>query len=89
MKNFEKMTNEEFIMNCMNFSKYGPLGQIALLQCLKAGIDKFQQDEKANLEYEKKLEQEGKISLISYKSFHDAVNELAEKYDLMYEENPS
>jgi hypothetical protein len=86
MKNFDNMTNEEFVVSCMNFSKHGALGQIALLQCIKLGIDEFQKAEKANRKIADNYEKEGKITMICYHSFHDAVNELADKWNLMYEE---
>jgi len=73
-------TNEDFIIECMNFSKYGALGQIAVLQCLELGIKEFQKAEKKNLEDE----ENGQRSFINMASFHGAVNELSDKYNKFY-----
>ena len=73
------MTNEEKVVKIMNFSKYGALSQIFVMQALEHFCDLVIEQESELIKEQEKCETEGKISMINLKSWVGVANEIKEK----------
>ena len=83
----KNITNDEFLSYCMNFSDYGNLCQLAIMEVIERGVkDILDNKEEWLIEYEKD-EKDGKISIIHVPSFIGAVEELKNRLDIKYGRN--
>lgn len=73
------MTNEEKVVKIMNFSKYGALSQIFVMQALEHFCDLVIEQESELIKEQEKCETEGKISMINLKSWVGVAKEIKEK----------
>lgn len=73
------MTNEEKILKVMNFSKYGALSQIFVMQALGHFCDLVIEQEPNLIKEQEENEKEGKISMINFKSWVGVAKEIKEK----------
>lgn len=73
------MTNEEKVVKIMNFSKYGALSQVFVMQALEHFCDLVIEQESELIKEQEKCETEGKISMINLKSWVGVAKEIKEK----------
>ena len=85
MDNIKDMTNDEFISHLMTgYNKHGALVQMVVLDCLERGLDHYIEHKEELLEYDAKMREEGKISLINHEAWvsccEDTKRRISEKY---------
>lgn len=73
------MTNEEKVIKIMNFSKYGALSQIFVMQALDHFCNLVIEQEPELIKEQDENEKEGKISMINLKSWVGVAKEIKEK----------
>lgn len=84
-KELDKMNNEEWVLDCMRFSDYGMLSQMALIDMIKVGIRETLKHKKEILAQDKEDEKDGKRSFIHMPSWVGVIEELEERYMNKYE----
>lgn len=73
------MTNVEKVTDLMEFSKFGGLAQIMVMQALGQFVDNVIEQEEELLANEAKQEAEGKIGFIHMKSWIGVAKEIKDK----------
>ena len=85
MKDTKDMTNDEFMVQLMTFSKYGALSQMVVLDCLQKGLDNYIENKEAILEQAAKDRKAGKISFVNMEAWvsccEDTKQRINDKYN--------
>lgn len=80
----KSMTSEEFLSYCMNYSKYGVICQLVMMEVIERGLRDILIDKKTHLKRAKDDEEKGIFHLVDVPSFIGAAEELRERFDLKY-----
>jgi hypothetical protein len=78
------MTNEEFVKYCLNFSQYGALCQLVVIEALCAGTEKILSTKQDALDEYQQSKDAGQIPFVHMPSFIGAAEELHERLALKY-----
>jgi hypothetical protein len=79
--------NEEFVLNAMQYSRFGAVAQIIIMQGIEQIIDAIISEETNLIEsYEKEIA-EGKLPFMNIHSWVGAAQEIREKLDKMRSNN--
>ena len=84
MKDIKDMTNDEFMVQLMTFSKYGALSQMVVLDCLQKGLDNYIENKEAILEQAAKDREAGKISFVNMESWIACCEETQQRINDKY-----
>ena len=84
MKDIKDMTNDEFMVQLMTFSKYGALSQMVVLDCLQKGLDNYIENKEAILEQATKDREAGKISFVNMEAWIACCEETKQRIDDKY-----
>jgi hypothetical protein len=78
-KELKEMSNEEFVVHVMNYSRYGALSQIALMQVIEVGINSLRKY------YEKQKDSyNGNAFLVNPEAMLGVLDEISDKYNKKY-----
>ena len=84
MKDIKDMTNDEFMVQLMTFSKYGALSQMVVLDCLQKGLDNYIENKEAILEQAAKDREAGKISFVNMEAWVACCEETQQRINDKY-----
>lgn len=83
-KSLKKMTNEEFLSHCMNYSKYGALCQMVMMEVIERGVTDLLKDKEEHLAKAIEDEKNGRHGLVHIPSFIGAAEELHSRLRMKY-----
>jgi hypothetical protein len=81
----KRLTNEDLIKNLMNFSPYGVLGQMFIMQAIRDFAQDVMDNSKEIIQQEEDLHLQGKIPVMSHKAWVGVANDIAERMDYFYD----
>ena len=84
MKDIKDMTNDEFMVQLMTFSKYGALSQMVILDCLQKGLDRYLESKDEILEQAAKDREAGKISFVNMEAWIGCCEETQQRINDKY-----
>ena len=84
MKEIKDMTNDEFMVQLMTFSKYGALSQMVVLDCLQKGLDNYIENKDSILEQAAKDREAGKISFVNMEAWIACCEETQQRINEKY-----
>lgn len=82
----KRLTNEDLIKNLMNYSPYGGLCQSFIMQGLREYAQYVIDNSKEALENEEKLAADGKMPILSQKTWVGIAKDISERIDMFYDE---
>ena len=83
---YQKMSNVEFVEEVMDFSNYGSLSQIAVVQALEIGLQKMLSQKEEGLKQYEEDNKKGINALVHIPSWYGVIEEVANKFQLKYGE---
>ena len=88
MKNIKDMTNTEFVTHLMTYgSKYGPMVETVVIDCLQRGLDHYISRKEKILEEHNNPREDGRISLINMEAWVDCCEVTKERMNEKYNPN--
>lgn len=81
----KRLTNEDLIKNLMNFSPYGVLGQMFIMQAIREYAKEVIDNGDELINNEEKMMTEGKIPVMSHKAWVGVANDVAERMDYFFD----
>lgn len=82
----KQLTNEDLIKNLMNYSPYGGLCQSFIMQGLREYAQYVIDNSEEILKNEEELATQGKMPLVSQKTWVGIAEDIAERIDMFYDE---
>lgn len=79
--------NEELVVDMMNFSPYGGLSQIFIMEAIRRYTEEVIEAEEELLEQERRDEEEGKVSIVSTEGWIGVAKDLKKRMDDFYDKN--
>jgi hypothetical protein len=83
----KQLTNEDLIVNLLNFSPYGGLCQSFIMQGLREYAQYVIDNKEEILKNEEELAAKGKIPMISQKAWVGIAEDIAERIDMFFDES--
>ena len=77
----DRMTNEEFVVELMNYSPYGALCQPFILQAIEFYCDEVNERKEEELKKEEEFIKSGKMPLISAKAWVGIAEDIKKKFE--------
>lgn len=81
----KRLTNEDLIKNLMNFSPYGVLSQMFIMQAIREYAREVIDNADEIIKNEEQMIADGKIPMFSQKAWVDVANDIAERIDYFYD----
>jgi hypothetical protein len=80
-----RLTNEDLVKNLMNFSPYGVLGQMFIMNAIREYAREVIDNGDELINNEEKMMAEGKIPVMSHKAWVGVANDIAERMDYFFD----
>tara|TARA_R100001440_G_scaffold719_9_gene2342 strand:+ start:232 stop:501 length:270 start_codon:yes stop_codon:yes gene_type:complete len=88
MQNIKDMTNTEFVTHLMDYgSKYGPMVQMVVIDCLQKGLNEYIQAEDEIIAKMREDEANGRYSFVNMESWIGCCKETKERMNEKYNSN--
>ena len=81
----KRLTNEDLIKNLMNFSPYGVLGQMFIMQAIREYAREVIDNSDEIIKNEEQMIADGKIPMFSQKGWVGVANDIAERMDYFFD----
>lgn len=80
-----RLTNEDLVVNLINYSPYGALSQMFIMQAIREYAKEVIDNADEIIKNEEEMMADGKIPMMSHKAWVGVAKDIAERVDYFYD----